>query len=185
MDPASLEPGDLVLVKSRGLVFAVGRRVGGNAYDHVGVVVDGGQTVNIDKPRTRLVPAARLVRDELEPLVLRPRWPSSDARAAFVRWIGELAGKDYDVRRTLRLIARLIVKRALRVAWRLPRPRPDAPRWICTDAVLLGLEQFAGARDALRELPLDWNALGCGTTNDLLVISERRPDLLHALTRRL
>src|SRR5512143_3768099 len=107
VDPGVLRPGDLVLVKSRGWVSAAGRRLGGNPYDHVAVVVNDGQTINIDKPRTRLLPAARVLRARHQPLVLRPAWLSPDARDEVVRWIEQMAGREYDVARTLLLLASL------------------------------------------------------------------------------
>lgn len=174
-----VRPGDLILVKSRGWLFAAGRRLGGNPYDHVAVVVAGGQTLNIDKPRSRLLPVDRLLRDSLAPLVLRPVWPDAAARDAFVAWIEQLAGRAYDVRRTLRLVLALIIQRTLRRAWPLRPPDSAQPRWICTDAVLVGLERYAGAAPALRALPLDWNRLRCGTTNDFLAIAARAPELLR------
>ncbi len=175
----ALEPGDLVLVQSEGRLYALGRRLAKNPYDHVAVVVDDGQTVNIDKPRTRLLPVERLVRPSLAPLVLRPAWSSAEARDQFVRWIRELAGKEYDVARTLRLLGSLALRRVLHVRWPLRRADAGQPRWICTDAVLLGLERFTRGGGRLRDLPLDWNALRCGTTNDFLVISEQRPEWLR------
>ena len=173
------EPGDLVLVKSHGRVFAAGRWLARNAYDHVAVVVDDGQTINIDKPRTRLLPIDRLLRASHEPLVLRPAWPSPAARSEFVGWIEQLSGREYDVRRTFRLLGSLALGRVFRIRWPLRRPRADQARWICTDAVLLGLERFAGAE--LADLPLDWNRLRCGTTNDLLTIHADRPELLRRI----
>ena len=173
-----MQPGDLVLVKSRGLVSAAGRRLAGNTYDHVAVVVRDGQTVNIDKPRSRLLPAARLLRPHLEPLVLRPAWPGDAARDAFVAWIEQLAGREYDVARTLRLLVTLVARRFLRARLPLRRPQPDQRRWICTDAVLLGLERHLAS---LAGLGLDWNELGCGTTNDFLRIRAARPDLLRQI----
>jgi hypothetical protein len=182
MSPSDLQPGDLVLVKSSGLVFRLGRTIGGNPYDHVGVVVSDGQTINIDKPSARLLPVERLVRASLRPLVLRPAWESPEARDRFVAWIESLSGREYDVRRTLRLIGRLLLKRFLRVTWPLESPAAGRPKWICTDAVLLGLEQFGKDHDVLRTLPLDWNALGCGTTNDFLVIHEQHPELMQRVS---
>ncbi|HSD88863.1 MAG TPA: hypothetical protein VLB44_15150 [Kofleriaceae bacterium] len=182
MDPGALEPGDLVLVKSPGLVFRLGRTIGGNPYDHVGVVVSNGQTINIDKPSARLLPVERLVRARLRPLVLRPVWESPEARDRFVAWIESLSGREYDVRRTLRLIGRLMLKRFLRVTWPLERPDAGRAKWICTDAVLLGLEQFGKDHEVLRTLPLDWNALRCATTNDFLVINERHPELMQRVS---
>ena len=174
-----LEPGDLILVKSHGRLFAFGRWLGGNPYDHVAVVVGNGQTINIDKPRTRQLPLERLLRASHEPLVLRPAWPSAAARDRFVQWIERLAGREYDVQRTLRLIGALIAARVLHLHRPLRAPHADQPKWICTDAVLLGLEQFAGAD--LTMLELDWNRLRCATTNDLLTIRMERPDLLREI----
>lgn len=178
MDATALEPGDLILVKSRGRVFAAARWLFANPYDHVAVVVGDGKTVNIDKPRSRLLPVERLLAASHHPLVLRPAWKSSAARDEFVRWIDGLTGRDYDVARTLRLLPRLVLKRFARVSWPLRRPDDHSLRWICTDAVLLGLERFARNSESLSGLPLDWNSLRCGTTNDFLVISERCPELL-------
>ncbi|HSP96559.1 MAG TPA: hypothetical protein VL049_04865 [Candidatus Dormibacteraeota bacterium] len=175
------EPGDLILVKSTEAIFAFGRWLGGNPYDHVAVVVDGGQTINIDKPMIRSLPVARLLRPELQPLVLRPTFQSAQQRAAFVGWIQSLAARSYDTARTLGLVGRLLLRRALHWAPPMEPPRPEQERWICTDAVLLGLETHAAGFSDIQSLPLDWVRLRCGTTNDLLYIARVRPDLLAAV----
>ena len=64
------------------------------------------------------------------------------------------------------------------VTRRLPPLGWERERWICTDAVLLGLERNVRGFAGLRELPLDWCELHSGTTNDLLTLSRLRPDLL-------
>jgi hypothetical protein len=179
-----VSPGDLILVKSTGAVFAAGRRMTGNPYDHVAVVVSDGGTLNIDKPSSRLLPQERLLRPHLHPLVLRPAWPSPEDRDRFVGWIESLVGRQYDTGRTLRLVPRRLLRRFLGVAVPLERPPLDAPRWICTDAVLMGLERTLPLGDALEALALDWIVLRCGTTNDFLVLSERRPDLLAPVPTR-
>lgn len=172
------EPGDLVLVKSTEAIFALGRWLAGNPYDHVAVVVDGGETINIDKPMTRFLPVERLLRPELQPLVLRPRFQNEQQRAAFVGWIQSLAARSYDTPRTLRLLGRVLLRRGLRWAPAMEPPRPEQERWICTDAVLLGLETHAAGFTDIQSLPLDWVRLRCGTTNDFLHIARVRPDLL-------
>lgn len=172
------EPGDLILVKSEGRLFDLGRRLTGNAYDHVAVVSSDGRTINIDKPGARLLPLERLLRPSLCPLVLRPRFGGEDERARFVAEIERLVSAPYDVRRTLWLVERIFERRIVGQARPLPLLGWDRDRWICTDAVLLGLERRARAFASLREMPLDWVALGSGTTNDLLEIHRRRPDLL-------
>ena len=177
-DPVHVEPGDLVLVQSPGRFFGVVRRLGGNPYDHVAVVVDDGLSVNIDKPAARTLPVERLLRESLHPLVLRPRFASEDERTRFVAAIEQLLRAPYDVRRTLWLVERLLEQRLLGRARPLPPLGWDRERWICTDAVLLGLERHVSGFAALREMPLDWVAIGSGTTNDLLTIHRARPDLL-------
>ena len=174
----TLEPGDLILVKSEGRFFAFGRRVAKNPYDHVAVVASDGCTINIDKPRTRLLPQERLLRPSLEPLVLRPAFAAPTERAAFVTELERLVRAPYDVRRTLQLLGRLLLRR-VGISVPLRKLDWDRERWICTDAVLLSLERHVRAFAHLRELPLDWCALQSGTTNDLLEIHRLRPDLLQ------
>lgn len=172
------EPGDLILVKSGGLLFALGRRLTGNPYDHVAVVSSDGRTINIDKPSARLLPLERLLRPALRPLVLRPRFASGEERARFVAEIERLVSAPYDVRRTLSLLERLLERRLVGGARPLADLGWERRRWICTDAVLLSLERHVSGFASLRALPLDWVALGSGTTNDLIEISRLRPDLL-------
>ncbi|HEX9102781.1 MAG TPA: hypothetical protein VF997_11280 [Polyangia bacterium] len=174
----TIEPGDLILVKSAGIVFGLARRISGNAFDHVAVVASDGSTINIDKPGARLLPAERLLRPSLHPLVLRPRFADAAERVAFVRDIERLVRAPYDVRRTLDLVVSVLLRRFAGVTRRLPPLGWERERWICTDAVLLGLERNAAGFRGLRMMPLDWVALASGTTNDLLEISRLRPDLL-------
>ncbi|HEU0033933.1 MAG TPA: hypothetical protein VFQ53_25065 [Kofleriaceae bacterium] len=150
----------------------------GNAYDHVAVVASDGRTINIDKPNTRMLPVERLLRESLHPRVLRPVFGDPDERARFVAEIERLVDAPYDVRRTLWLIERLLERKLLRRARALPALGRDRRAWICTDAVLLALERHVPAFAKLRELPLDWVAIGSATTNDLLAIERLRPDLM-------
>ncbi len=179
----NVQPGDLILVQSPGRFLGLLRRIAGNPFDHVAVVAGDGTTINIDKPGARVLPAERLLRPSLRPLVLRPRFASDDERAAFVREIERLVDAPYDVRRTLALVARVLQRRFLRRTRPLPPLGWDRARWICTDAVLLGLERHASGFSAVRQLPLDWIALASATTNDLIEISRRRPDLLARVER--
>ena len=174
----SPEPGDLILVKSEGPLFALARRLGGNPYDHVAIVSGDRRTINIDKPRVRVLPLDRLLRSPLHPRILRPRFADAEERSRFVGEIERLVRAPYDVRRTLWLVERIFEQRLLGRARPLAPLGSDRRAWICTDAVLLALERHVSGFSALRELPLDWVALGSGTTNDLLEISRRRPDLL-------
>lgn len=173
------EPGDLILVRSSAKGYGLGRSATGNTYDHIAVVVNDEKTLNVVTPIGRLLPVENLLRPHLRPVVLRPAWRSDSQRAAFVAWMESLEAKPYDVRRTLALIPRLVLKHWLRIAvpfTPLPSPRE---RWICTDAVFIGLEAEPEFQTAIRELALDWIALRCATTNDFLRLAEARPDILR------
>lgn len=175
-----VEPGDLILVRSEGRFFALARRLAANPYDHIAVVTRDRQTINIDKPGARRLPEERLLRPSLQPLVLRPRFGDAGERDRFVAEIERLVDAPYDVRRTLWLIERIFERRWLGSERALPALGGGRARWICTDAVLLGLERHVTGFAALRELPLDWVRLGSGTTNDFLEIRRLRPDLLDS-----
>lgn len=176
------QPGDLILVQSPGRFFAACRRAVGSPYDHVAVVVSDGRTLNIDKPSSRYLSAARLLREELKPLVLRPRWQSRASQAAFVEWIEGLEGYRYDTPRTLRLIGSLAVERLLGVAWPLPPAAREQTAWICTDAVWLGL---LACEPTFRELPtasFAFHTLGAGTTNDFLRLAREHPHVMEQVS---
>lgn len=178
-----MQPGDLILVKSRGRVYELARRFARNPYDHVAVVTAGGRTINIDKPSTRVLPVERLLRESLRPLVLRPRFASEDEQTRFVGELEGLVGAPYDVRRTLQLIERLLERRVLGRARPVPFLGWERRKWICTDAVLLSLERHVTGFSALRSMPLDWTSLGSATTNDLLELARTRPDLLQTVSQ--
>ncbi len=172
------EPGDLILVKSKKVVFAFFRWLAGSPYDHVAVVIEEDKTINIDKPMTGCLMVQRLLQSELEPLVLRPRFNDEQQRASFVRWIASLSSCRYDTRRTLQLLCRLLFRRIFRWAPAMEPPSPKQGERICTDAVLLGLETYMTGFREIQSLPLDWVRLHCGTTNDFLKIANLRRDLL-------
>ncbi len=173
-----VQPGDLILVRTPGWVFRVGRRLCGNTYDHIAVVVQNGQTVNIDKPMSRTLPMEKLLRPHLSPLVLRPAWAHTGEQENFVDWISQAVDSTYDTRRTLSLVWRVLVNRWLGVKIALSPMGAERERWICTDAVLIGLSAHASRFEDLPQMELDWRWLGSGTTNDFLEISRLRPEHL-------
>ncbi len=175
------EPGDLILIKSSKLVFAFFRWLAGSPYDHVAVVIEDNKTINIDKPMTGRLMVQRLLRSELQPLVLRPRFNDEQQRISFVRWIEGLSTCRYDTHRTLQLLVRLLFRRLFCWAPSMEPPRMKQRQWICTDAVLLGLETYMTGFREIQNLPLDWVRLHCGTTNDFLKIANLRRDLLFTV----
>jgi hypothetical protein len=175
MPKRATEPGDLVLVKSGGLIYRVGRRITGNGYDHVAVVGHDGHTLNIVKPVGKLVPTEKLLAKES--LVLRPAWRKPGDRDAFVAWVASRMTSRYDTARTFSLIAKLILRNVSGLHLPLREAHAGQERWICTDAILIGLHAHTDF-EAVRDLAIDWNKLKAGTTNDFVVISEMLPDVL-------
>jgi hypothetical protein len=177
------EPGDLILVSSPGWGFALGRWAAGNPYDHIAVVVRNGLSTNIDKPASRKLPAAKLLKPHLSPIVLRPRWQTEEQRERFVDWMESLDGLAYDVERTLKLIPRILLRRFFRLALPFKQLEGARDKWICTDAVFLGLERSAHFRDVIQNnKKLDWVALRCATTNDFLRMAEKHPELMERVS---
>lgn len=173
------QPGDLILVRSSSKGYGLGRAATGNTHDHIAVVVRDDMTTNIVSPATKKIPVERMLKPHLQPVVLRPAWRSDAQREAFVTWMESLDAKPYDVRRTLFLIPRLLLKHWLRIAVPFRALPAERERWICTDAVFIGLEAEPDFQAAIRETPLDWVTLRCATTNDFLRLAEARPDILR------
>lgn len=177
MPPIQTEPGDLILVRSSGFVYRFGRKITGNTYDHVAVVGHDGQTLNIVKPVGKHVPAEKLLAKES--LVLRPAWRNDADRDAFVAWVESRMTSRYDTSRTFQLIAKLILRNVSGLHLPLREAHAAQERWICTDAILIGLHAHTDFED-VRNLAIDWNKLNAGTTNDFVDIARQLP---HVLTR--
>ncbi|HEY8212072.1 MAG TPA: hypothetical protein VIG99_31535 [Myxococcaceae bacterium] len=173
-------PGDVLLVQTPRKAYGVGRRLMGSPYDHVSVVVRGEMTLNIVRPKVVRTPLSRMLQARRRPVLLRPAWPSDQARDRFVDALEALADAPYDPWRGVSMVLRLAVRRALGVHLPMDPPRMEGPRYICTDTTLLGLSAaLPDFEEALRTLPLDYRALRSASTNDFLRIAELRPDLLR------
>jgi hypothetical protein len=62
------------------------------------------------------------------------------------------------------------------------RPLHDGGRkCICTEAIILSLIESLSGFEEIKEMPLDYVALGFATPNDLLRIARSRPDLLKEM----
>ncbi|HYV46472.1 MAG TPA: hypothetical protein VFA20_16520 [Myxococcaceae bacterium] len=174
------QPGDVLLVRTPRKSWAVGRKVMGSAWDHVSLVIRGDCALNIVFPRAVRTPLSRMLRPERLPLLLRPAWPSAEARDGFVDALEALADVPYDSARGASFILKLALRRALGVRLPLRPPSAKGPRYVCTDTAVLGLSAaLPGFEEALRTLPLDYRALRCASTTDFVRIAEARPDLLR------
>lgn len=54
----------------------------------------------------------------------------------------------------------------------------SAPRWICTEAIIVSLLKALPEFEAVNRMELDYHTLGFATTNDFLRIAKRFPDIL-------
>ncbi len=173
-------PGDLLLVRTPGKTFGVGRHLMGSPYDHVAVIVRGDHALNIVHPRVVRTPLRTMLQPRRAPVLLRPGWPDLTARDRFVDALEHLADAPYNLRRGTSLVLRLALRRALGLRLPLSPASLGGPRYICTDTTLLGLSAaLPSFEEALRTLPLDFGALRSATTDDFLRIADLRPDLLR------
>ncbi len=173
------EPGDLILIRTPGWGYRFGCALDRQSYDHVAVVVGNGMTINIVRPRARLIPLERLLETRPERMVLRPGWESDSQRDAFVDAMEAFEGRPYDMRRALTGIGLNILHARLALRIKLRRPPPGTEIWVCTEAILENLRSAIPVFREIEHLPLDYYRLGFSTTNDFLSIAELRPDLLH------
>lgn len=174
--------GDLILVRTSGLAYSLGRRLSRNSYDHVAVVVRAGQTLNIVHPSAVLVPIEHIVKPNRSPLILRPGWDTPSQAIAFVQAMEELRECSYDLRRALKGVVLVMLRTWLGIRLTMSPLRENADRWICTEAILINLQNALPGFREINRLPLDYSDLGFATTNDLLRIASARPDLLRIVT---
>ncbi len=177
------QPGDLLLVRTTRFGYRLGRGLTRNIFDHIAVVLPGGNTLNIVHPRAVVLPAHVFAKPGSSPLVLRPRWGGPGQRKAFLKGMHGFLGAPYAFWRTVAGIVVLGLDTWLAVRLPMRKPRPTAPRWICTEAILEGLVRACPDFRAIDRLDLDYNKLGFATTNDFLRIAARLPDLLRCVAR--
>jgi hypothetical protein len=176
-----VQPGDLLLVKTPGLLYSVGRRLTRNIYDHIAVVMEDGDTLNIVQPRAVVLPVRFFSRAERRPLVLRPQWTDPAQSERFVREMKKFGSGRYNLRKTLIGIATSALYGWLAIRLPMRKPGDSATKWICTEAILSSLERALPGFDATSQDKLDCNAIGFATTNDFLRIARDHPDLLRVL----
>lgn len=175
-------PGDLLLIKTPGTGFELGRRVTRNLYDHIAVVLDDGKTMNIINPRARILPITAFAKPEKKLLILRPKWNSLEQRDLFVKEMKAFDRSPYDLRKTLIGIATSILY--VRLGIRIPMGKPTSrqQRWICTEAILTSIVKAYPDFERINRIRLDYHSIGFATTNDFLRICKYCPEILEAVT---
>lgn len=178
---AMAQPGDLILVKSRGPIYSVGRRLTGNRYDHIAVLLDKQETLNIVRPRAILLSVRTLFKPRNTPLILRPQWRNARQCEDFVLAMRAFSGIAYDVRKTLRGILYSLLHTWFAIRIPMPKSHISSSRWICTEAIIVTLCLTFPEFKAIDSLTLDYNRLGFATTNDFLRIAGQLPDVLQVV----
>lgn len=176
------QPGDLLLVRTPGIGFELGRRAARNPYDHIAVVLDNEKTLNIVTPKAIILPITVFARPEKKPLILRPKWKSPEQRDLFVE---EMKGFDrcpYDLRKTLIGIVTSVLYARLGLRVPMKKPTGNEQRWICTEAILSSIMRAYPDFERINRLELDYNRIGFATTNDFFRICRHCPEILEAVT---
>ncbi len=176
-----LEPGDLILVQTPGRSFSLGRKLTQNPYDHVAVVIDHGQTLNIVKPKPVIVPVEHITEPHRAPLALRPAWGTPEQAPLFIENMTAFRDCSYDLQRAVLGICLVTLRAWFGLSLRMIPLRNGARKSICTEAIILSLIKSLPGFEEIKEIPLDFVTLGFATTNDLLRIARSRPDLLREM----
>jgi hypothetical protein len=176
-----LEPGDLILVQTPGWSFSLGRKLTQNPYDHVAVVIDHGQTLNIVKPQAVIVPVEHITESDRASLVLRPAWGSQDQVSIFIECMNKFRRTYYDLQHAVMGVCLVTLREWSGLALSIRSLRNGSRKCISTEAIIVSLIKSLPGFEEIIEIPLDYVALGFATTNDLLRIARSRPDLLREM----
>lgn len=175
------QPGDLILIRTPGVRFAIARWLARSSYDHIAVVMYDDQTLNIIMPRAIMLRLSSIGKPRNAPIVLRTNWHSAEQREEFIAEMQRLLGAAYDARKALLGIVSTFLRAWLRLRLRLIRQRMSSNKYICTEAILVSLVKTHPGFSAIDGMELDYHALGFATTNDFLRIAEGLPDLLQVV----
>jgi len=179
---APAQPGDLVLVRTKGVSFAIARRLVRSNYDHIAVVMHDDETLNIVRPRTVMLRLSTIGKPQNAPLVLRPNWHSPKQREEFMAEMQRFVGTTYDARKALLGVFVTFLRTWLGLKLCLSRRDASTDKHICTEAILFSLIKTLPDFSAIEGTELDYYALGFATTNDFLRIAERFPNLLAVVS---
>ncbi len=175
------QPGDLLLIKTPGFGFELGRRLTRNLYDHIAVVLDDGMTMNIVNPYAVILPIMAFAKPERKPLILRPKWKNPKQREMFVEEMKEFDRGPYNLKKTLIGIITSVLYVRLGIRIPIKKLESPAPRWICTEAILTSIMRAHPDFQRINSIKLDYHSLGFATTNDFFRIGKSCPDLLEVV----
>lgn len=176
-----IQPGDLLLIKTPGLIYKIGRKLTGNTHDHIAVCLENGNTLNIVNPRAVIIPVDYFLKRQKNPVLLRPKWQNLDQRRYFIREMEQFRGCRYNLAKTFRGIVSTGLYNWLHVRIRMKKTDESASKWICTEAVIQRLCTAYPDFKAVFNIKLDYQYLGFGTTNDFMRITREYPDLIQVI----
>jgi len=176
-----VQPGDLLIVKTPGLLYSFGRRLTRNTHDHIAVVLNNYKTLNIVVPKTIIRPIFIFIRPKKEPILLRPQWKNLDQRNKFISEIKKFKASVYNIRKTILGIILTTFYSWLGIRIPMKKLRPSAKKWICTEAILNVLLKVLPCFKKIERVKLDYHSIGFATINDFLRISQQNPEILKII----
>jgi hypothetical protein len=176
-----LKPGDLLLVKTPGVIYRLGRKITKNIYDHIAVVLYNNETLNIVVPETVIRPTSLFSKSNRIPLILRPKWVNVEQKKKFIYEMEKFRNIQYNSKKTIIGVFINMIYSRLGIKIKIKKLDRTAKRWICTEAILLCLMEAFPEFSTINTLKLDYNEIGFATTNDFLRITEKFPELLEVI----
>jgi hypothetical protein len=173
-----LVPGDILLTQTYGFFYSLWRRLSCTMYDHSAVVLENEETLNVVYPVAKKLPASHFFRSGKSPMVLRPAWRSERQLAEFLRAMHRLEGTRYNLFRGVFNISNAMMYHRLGLKIPLKVPEITDKKWVCTDAIIIYLQNSMPEFSKIKKLDLDLFRFGFTTLNDFMRIAYYMPDLL-------
>lgn len=173
-----LAPGDILLTQTYGFFYSLWRKLSCTMYDHSAVVLENNETLNIIYPITKKLPASHFFRSDKSPIALRPVWRSEKQLIEFIHSMRQLEGTHYNSFRGIFNISNMVIYHRLGLKISLKVPKITSKRWVCTDAILIYLQEIIPEFSNINKLDLDLFRLGFTSPNDFIRIAYYMPDLI-------
>ena len=176
-----LQPGDLLIVKTPGIFYRIGRKLTKNSYDHIAVVLYNNETLNIVLPKAVIRPTIIFTKPNRIPLIMRPKWKNSIQRRIFIEEMEKFKSISYNIRKTIIGVMFSALYSQLGIRLKMKKLDKSSRKWICTEAILICLLKAYSEFKFIERMRLDYNAIGFATTNDFFRISEHFSGLLEVV----
>jgi hypothetical protein len=177
--PSDLQAGDLLLVKTPGVIYKLGRFLMGTPYDHISVVVCEKNTANVVWPQNTYCSIDRLLTPSRQPVAIRPKWKTEAEKAQFLAWMHSLMGQRYNYLWVWAHFLRMLMRKHFGIAYPMRKLDVRQELSVCTEAVLHGLTLQMSEFDPSQHKQSDWQVLQCASTNDYLALPDVMPELFH------